>query len=601
MSYFKYTNGESFTLDNSDYLGFFNIVDGVAYSGQSLDTESDELSPKNTFLANLYLNRKETNTTYQNIEQPVANLSNSFDIFDNQGMKDLTSNITGNNLVCVKGLVLANPTVYKYEENKCFFYGLSSVAEGGSPTTIPAKQNYLGHVEPFSKIPTFSYLDEVFSGAIVVNASEDFKYVCTNGEGTFTFKGNYGNKAPLELLSVYDNISFVSGTRGYENPDYVYSIHHDQYKKKILYVKSSTIEVHDATTYGECDNTVLEDIITLKESKFKFMKWTTPDEIWSAPEIRFTWDSKYTVDNPNNPNSIRFGYNYRTLLDDNLNLLLLNKYSSDVFTTLSLKALGIGDVLDLDIRAIDDYIIILHNLLGKMTVTQFDPTDTSTILHGSIESVNLNGANFKVKFVDYDSDIFILSNDVEYQTRYLSKPTYPSGRLETCELDYSTPTTWNNTLEFWNYIPTKWDTSNNKANFYKNLATATTLRNNKMYMLLHNVGRLYAIAQPMNDRFLASIPLDLPQKFEGVVCSDSSIGIQLNIIIRNLLDDTLSILRNASNSFVIEEREVLHKEIQDYTIIVDNLYMNGNETFNVLMLQRILFQILELQKRIIPS
>ena len=119
--------------------------------------------------------------------------------------------------------------------------------------------------------------------------------------------------------------------------------------------------------------------------------------------------------------------------------------------------------------------------------------------------------------------------------------------------------------------------------------------------MLHNVGRLYAISQPMNDRFLASIPLDLPQKFDGFVCSDSSIGIQLNIIIRNLLDDTLSILRNASNSFIIEEKKVLYKEIQDYTIMVDNLYMNGNETFNILMLQRILFQILDLQKRIIPS
>ena len=38
ISYFKYTAGESFTLNGDDYSGFFTVVNGSAYTGKSIKT-----------------------------------------------------------------------------------------------------------------------------------------------------------------------------------------------------------------------------------------------------------------------------------------------------------------------------------------------------------------------------------------------------------------------------------------------------------------------------------------------------------------------------------------------------------------------------------
>jgi hypothetical protein len=602
MNYFKYTYGESFTLNGFDYFGSVNVNNGIAYTGYKYTEESEQLIPKSTFFASLMLREFETNSTYKNVDQPVKNYSNYFDVFNKQGLDELANNISDNNIICFKSIILSNPTVYKYEENDCFFYGLSGNGENITLDTIPTKQGYLGHIEPFSKSINFKFLDSIFTGIIVVNSSEDFKYVCSNGESTYTFIGNFADKTPLQLIDTYNNIGFVEGIRSYDYPDYVFNIHYDQPKNKVLYVKSSTIEVHDAVTYGECSTTILEDIIGLQKSTFKFMKWNTPNEIWNSPHIKFKWGEKYTLDNANNPKTIKFGLDYRTQIDKtNTTLSILNKYSSNIIKEFSLSSLNIGEFIDIDIRPIDDHIIVLHQIDQQLKLLYFNPFDLSTIKHSDILSIDTSATNLKIKFVDYDSDVFIVSNTKEYQTRFLSNPTYPSGRLETCELDYAIPAKWNENLQLWNYIRDKWDSSSDLTNSYNNLHTSTSIKNHKMYMLLHNHGRLYAISQPVNDRLLTPIPLNLLQKFDGSTCSNSSIGLELNKMIRTLIDDTIGILQNSANTFNILEREILYKEIEDYNISINNLYMNGNETFNVLTLQRILLQIFEIQQRIIPN
>jgi hypothetical protein len=55
ISYFKYTNGDAFTLNDVDYSGFFTIVDSVAYTGKVKDSNSELLTPKQNFISNFFL------------------------------------------------------------------------------------------------------------------------------------------------------------------------------------------------------------------------------------------------------------------------------------------------------------------------------------------------------------------------------------------------------------------------------------------------------------------------------------------------------------------------------------------------------------------
>lgn len=600
MNYFKHTNGEAFTLDGFDYVGYFNITNDIAYTGNYFDKNSQILKPKDRFITDAYMGKYEMNTTYKNTQPAVEYYTNAFDLFNNMGMVKLTSNIKNNNTIAYKDLVLSNPVVYNFEDNDGFYYGLSSVDETDS-LSIPVKKNYGGHCEPFKNSMNFKFMDKITSGVLVVDRFEKFTYLLTDGEHNYSYVGQFDNTTPLTNIATSDNISFGPNDYAYKNPDYVYSIHRDDINNKILYVKTSNIEVHDSSNYSDCPTTVLEDRISLIPSRIIFLKWTTPEEKWTTQTVKCKWTEKFMVDNHNNPYTIRFGKNYRTQINDAGDLIISNKYSSDVLKTLSLPGLNIFNFISIDIRTSDDHIVILHKNSDKFTISHFSVDDISNIKQWDIESLIPTAKNYNVAFVEYDSDVFILSNDTEYQTRFLSNPTYPSGRLETGVLHYPIPTVWQDTLQLWRTIDLKWDTHISPANSYKNLTTATCIKNNKMYMILHNIGRIYAISQPINQRFLDSIPLDLPRKFKNVSCGDTSIGLKLNLIFRNLVEDTLSILRNSSNTVSIEERKLIYKKLEDFALIPENLFMNTNETLNVLTVRRILLEIYKIQTKIIPA
>ena len=55
IEYFKFTGGDAFTLSGEDYNGFFNVKDGVPYSGRTFTSDSHALSSKDTFLSVAFL------------------------------------------------------------------------------------------------------------------------------------------------------------------------------------------------------------------------------------------------------------------------------------------------------------------------------------------------------------------------------------------------------------------------------------------------------------------------------------------------------------------------------------------------------------------
>ena len=309
--------------------------------------------------------------------------------------------------------------------------------------------------------------------------------------------------------------------------------------------------------------------------------------------------------NNNIPEYIRFGKNLKSYLDGSI-LYLTNKYSSDVYKTIHLTTYNITSVEDLDIRGVDDYVVILHKKNSNRYVTFFDPTDidgtlTTTLIH----SYNFSSLGSHVRFSDFDSDVFYYYSKLEYQTRFISTPTYPSGRLENQDLHFPNKDTfWNTTARLFNLYQRKWNSINaiDTSNKFNLLDASTTIANDKMYMIFVNSGRLYALNQKMNDRYFTTIPLDLEKYFRGVHASDSSIGLYFNSAISQILKDTLNLYTNITSSFILQDYATLIlKELETFELDYKNLYINGNETFNVIAFQRIMTTIMNIQSKLMPS
>lgn len=587
-AYFKYTNGEAFTLNGDDYIGFLNVTDGLVYSGKEYTTDSEVLTPKQTFMADIYTRSMNLNTCYTNIDTLSNYYSNVFDILNKQGLSDALDVIDTNNLICFKNLILSNPTVYKFEDNDNHYYSLTSIDD--EPTGKIDTRSIIGFQDT-----DWEFLDNVFSGVFVVNTEDEFKYLCSDGISNYIIGGNFTDPKTLTVLLNQSQHPFPPDEN--VGTDYTYYIHNDQESNQIFVVNNEVITIYDGENFRDCNNLLTVDKISLSAT-------TTIDYIWGRTNIKWSdmrslWNTKFKITNPNKPEFMRFGKNIRTILDGKL-LRILNKYSSDELSSINLEDYAtIGDVLSLDVRDVDDNILILHKLNDELYVIFLDPYDLSSFTNTLISSINVS-TTCKVKFSSIDSDVFYTYSDTEFQSRYISVPSYPTGRLEISELGYPERYKWGDANFVWRLADMQWNSGKYPSNTYKTLLVSNLVQNNKMYMLLHNLGRIYALNQPVNDRYLNNITLDIEKFYQGTVCSDSSVGLYLNSSITNIVKDTLNLFNKASGSFTIGEREIYTKELEDFVLESENLYINGNETINIISLQRIFLLITEIQTRLLP-
>lgn len=587
-SYFKHTYGEAYTLKGQDYVGFFHIIGGTPYTGKEPSDDSEELTPKDTFIANFYQNLGNFNTVYKSIDGIKSYYSNVFDIFNKQGIDSALTLLNDNNLNCFKGIVLANPVVYNAEENNNFYYGLSSPTDNlyGIYTSV--------NVDDFSESEKWSFLDNVITGALTTDTRDNFKYFCSTGTEFYVLSGNFSSGTALEIIN-YQNLHPFPPPDGF-TPDYIHHIYHDVDNQQMFFVKNSTIEVYDTSNYDDCNNLILIDIINLKTAN-------TYDYIWGRTnftfgEIGITFGTKYSTNNPNNPEYIKFGKNVRTGFSGNT-LFILNKYSSETLNEIDLSSYDIDQIMSIDIRNTDDNIIILYKSQNDLRLLFIDP-QTETITDSSIKSIN-DSSKYTVKFSTIDSDMFYISHQDEYQTRFLSKPTYPAGRIELGDLFYPERYIWGTANVQFQRALGKWESGSQPSNRYTNLLATEIIKNDKMYMLLHNIGRLYALSQPTNDRFLNAIPLNTVSYYEDSICSESTLGLYFNSAITSIVKDVLNLYINAYGSFNIHERLVITKKLQDLVSTTNDLYINGNETFNVTSIQRIFVLINEMQSALLPE
>lgn len=586
ISYFKYTSDGAFTLNGIDYAGFFNVEEGVAYTERKKSATSEILVPKNTFISDFYLNKMEFDNQFDSITEASDITANVFDVLNKVEMERLLSIINQNNLIVFKSLIVNNPQIINFTENDSHYYGLSStIVDMRNDDLMLGKKN-ISHIDPFRYEIEWEFLEKIKYGALFVKSDQTFKYLCSTGFELYTLKGSFTDEGYIEY-----------SVQELEMPVEVYGIDYDEFENKITIVVLGDLKVYDAINYIECDTLVLVDSIKLGDVDSEILTWGTQK---AYKNLIGKWNRKFYNVTEFSTEFIRFGNNYRTSIEGD-NLTLRNKYSTDKIVDFNLESLGIDQLLDVNIRVIDDCVLILHKKSEKFHVTFFDPLDIEkSLLDQEIFEFN-DSDNYRISFSTYDSNVFYLNSTMQSHTRMISNPTYPVGQMRENNLKYVKKETFKNYLQKFGNGVLKWNTESLDSNFFTNYMFDSITKSDKNYMFLLNSGRIYPIRQNILNAYLSSVSLDLVKTYDGIHCSDTSFGLFLNKTISYILKDVLTLYTKATNSYLIGKNDVFLNKIQEITYDTNNLYMNGNETINVLMLQRILTLLTDLQKQLVAN
>ena len=586
ISYFKYTSDSAFTLNGIDYAGFFNVEEGVAYTERKKSATSEILVPKNTFISDFYLNKMEFDNQFNSITEASDITANVFDVLNKVEMKRLLSIINQNNLIVFKSLIVNNPQIINFTENDSHYYGLSStIVDMRNDDLMLGKKN-ISHIDPFRYEIEWAFLEKIKYGALFVKSDQTFKYLCSTGFELYTLKGSFTDEGYIEY-----------SVQELEFSEEVYGIDYDEFENKITIVVLGDLKVYDAVNYIECDTLILVDSIKLGDVDSEILTWGTQK---AYKNLIGKWGRAFYNILGYSTEFIRFGNNYRTSIEGD-NLTLRNKYSTDKIVDFNLESLGIDQLLDVNIRVIDDCVLILHKKSEKFHVTFFDPLDIENSLFDR-EIFEFNDSdNYRISFSTYDSNVFYLNSTMQSHTRMISNPTYPVGQMRENNLKYVKKETFKNYLQKFGDGVLKWNTETTDSNFFTNYMFDSITKSDKNYMFLLNSGRIYPIRQNILNSYLSSVSLDLVKTYDGIRCSDTSFGLFLNKTISYILKDILTLYTKAINSYSIGKNDVFLNKIQEITYDTNNLYMNGNETINILSLQRILTLLTDLQKQLVAN
>jgi hypothetical protein len=140
------------------------------------------------------------------------------------------------------------------------------------------------------------------------------------------------------------------------------------------------------------------------------------------------------------------------------------------------------------------------------------------------------------------------------------------------------------------------------SNSYNNLTYNTLQKNGYLYYILHNIGRIY-ISKTKSSLYEAYVPLNVSKNFIQFNCNTSSLGLSFNSAILNLLKDTINIatlvekVKNSTGDLANPTTSTSPTPELQYEL--ENLFLNGNESVNVVSLQRIFTLINDLQKKLV--
>jgi len=589
--YFKYDNGNAFTLNGSDYSGYFHVLSGIAYSEKRPNNKSVQLTPKSTFLTELFLKESVFDG---NFEALTVFTPNAFDILDETNLGYLFDNINANNLKIYKTHVYLNPEFIKYDYKNSHFYTLSSTElDIRTPDDIPTGKTTYTHSDPFSGNPTWAFLDSIENGFFIIGENEDFVYYCMDDTTTYSIGGSFINNDPIQILTQSPNQN-------------VLRIDGDYTRNELYYYSTDAISIYDFSKFSVCGSLTLKDAIS-----------TT-----------ITEETK---------NLFKMGGDKRTEVRDDI-IYIKNRYSNEIYQTVTFADLGITSIKALDIRNADDAIVLIGTDGTSDYFIFFDVENVTSSLQktqiGTIKTVD------NLMFSTEDSDVVLITHTIDtekrIETRIISNPNVRIGVSGDVSYFYLRDYLWKNTYDKWNTIQIKNNSNAMRSNRFNNLTFNTVQQNGYSYSLVHNIGRLYA-AKGRHDMYTATIDLDLSKKYKKFNCTGNSIGISFNIAILNLIKDLLSIYAKASQikdfksiqdakiddyiwnitNLPIDKNELLwttrdsktitkstdslfqNVPIENIVFELENMLLNGNETMNIVSIQRVFLAMVAIQSKIL--
>lgn len=552
MSYFKYTNGEAFTLDNADYKGFFNISDGSAYTGKVLSSESELLTKKNTFISEVFLNEYEFDDIYDNVTTLNEYYTNSFDILNKTELEKIFNILNNNNLKIFKRLISINPNLFNFSNNDFHYYGLSSTEIDQRDDDRPSGKQTYSHIDPFSFSSEWAFLDKTEFSTFTVDSNDNFSYNILTNEGNFELSGSFVNSNPI---SITNNPNLISDYLKIDNID------------NKMFIINDDIKIYDSRDYNTCNTLNLVDVIELEGGVI--------------------------------PGNIRIGRNYR-LEPFNSGFYLKRKYDNTIIYTFNYSDMDILDPILLEIRDVDDLISILHKKDDSLQISFLYPNYSSDEIETfEMSSFDYENQTIKLYFSDFDSNIFYISNGTQFQLRLISYPYESAGSMNPDDMLYLRDYLYDTTYERYNIIPIKWNSNNLKSNFFNNISFDMKSFDGNIYSIIHNIGRIYALKQTIDDVYNSGIPLNTEKSFDNVKCSESSLGIYLNFTLSQIITDILTLHTKASHITKIDSNGIIPQIINKIDLETKNLYLHGNETINAISLQRIFNNLIEIQNELI--
>ena len=591
ISYFKYTNGEAFTLNDVDYSGFFTVVDGEAYTGKIKDINSELLSPKQNFISNFYLKKLEFDNQYNSVEKIKPYFSNSFDILNKNELDKIFDTIDTNNLIVFKSLFVQDPLIVNFDDNDCHFYGLTS-------TNINNPDDMTGKTEPLymtdlKNSTEWAFLDRVKYGDFIVQTNQNFKYLCSTGKDLILIIGSFIDKKELTYKV----------TQLPEKQE-IFGIYYDEIDNKINIIVNDEVYIYEGLNFISCggesenvfDHLILVDKLQLKPVQHFEIKFTDKLKFKKTEQV-FT--ERNFILNENNVDSIKFGNKMRSFVDDNKVLNIYNKKGTQILVSIPLTELNIDTVLSVDIRNVDDLIGVLYRNINEYRICMFDPFDFENTFKDNLLSNAPASNEYDLKFSSFDSNIFFINSKNKIECRYISNPSHVSASFRDYDLKYLPSLKFGTTYYIFNNKLITWNTK--KGDTISNIIFKEMCKGDTNYHLLHNSGRLYALKQPITNVYQSAINRNLKKYFNGIGCANNSFGIFLNKELFNITTDILTLHTKAINSYIIKNDDVLLNAINQIEYDLNNLKMNGNESVNTVTMQRIFSLIVDIQQKLIAN
>ena len=627
IDYFKYTNGDSFTLSGSDYSGLFSVKDGKAFTGKSYNTGSKLLSGKDTFLANCFLNKFEFDRTVsvenKNIlTRPKISPRN---VIDQNFIDTNLQALNINNLIIYSKNIIANPNLFDFlnsvENEDSYFLGLSSGKNDirNDDTKLSKSNNFPVQIDPFTfidKVPGVDVLDDTVDSMVFIYDDKSFNYFTTTSTSSYTFSGTFATGG--SLIRLEEDIFEGAQRFSYDNnTDTLYALEKTE-SENIPGLFEFILKLYDNSFVSECRVLKLVDQITLEDN-------VIDDKVSLGNNILgYRYTDQASIETDAEGNLIRGKtHGKNRLIQQNANnqpkIKIVNKYTFELINNI-VSSNPAEEILEFDIRDSDDSLLILTSLEG------FD-AEEFFIYHLDIDKVSSVEGNYvlpfnpkkltrykpevvfnakenivTIYFSGNDSNIFIIDDEGAISSRFISNPENVAGFPSNKNLLYLEDMFFDSTLERFDKIEKKFNSNTLPSNNYNNLNFLVGKNNTSLFYLLHNIGRIY-LMEESKLLYKSFVPLNLENLYEKIISCESSLGISINSELQNIIKDTVNVFLNASVIPFEEIREgipVLGKFISYEGIDVNfrNLEFHDNEEVNYNTVSRVFDQIFKLQETI---